>query len=88
LNNIGTYQHYHDSFGLKGIIPGASQLWIIADNQITGELYYPDQLDNHKSDGANVGFCDGHVAWISRQRYVQEYEISQDEGRTSRQMTF
>ena len=88
LNNINTYKHYHDSFGLKGIVPGASQLWIIADNQSLGELYYPDHMDNHGSDGVNIGFCDGHVAWIDRQHYITSYEISQDEGRTTRQLTW
>lgn len=88
LVNINTYQHYHDSFGLKGVVPGASQIWIIVDNQSLGEPYYPDKLDNHGSDGANVGFCDGHVTWVTRQSYLRSYELSQDEGRTAEPLTW
>ncbi len=70
LNNILTYRHYHDAFGLKGMIPGPSRLWIIIDQTLPGIWYYPDPQDNHGSVGAHVGFCDGHVEWIPASKYV------------------
>ena len=88
LNNILTYRHYHNAFGLKGIIPGPSRLWIIVDQTLPGTWYYPDRQDNHGAAGANVGFCDGHVKWIPRNRYVYSYELSQDENRTGIPLTW
>lgn len=88
LNNVQTYRHYHDAFGLKGVVPGPSQLWIIADNALPGQWYYPDAEDNHGAAGSNVGFCDGHVEWIRREKYIYSYEMSQDEDRTGVKLTW
>ncbi len=82
LNNILTYRHYHNAFGLKGVAPGPCRFWIIIDQTIPGTLYYPDAQDNHGAAGAHVGFCDGHVEWVRRRNYVFSYELSQDEDRT------
>ncbi len=46
--------------------------------------YYPSAEDNHGEAGGNVVFADGHVEWIKREDYVYRYELSEDEGRTSR----
>ena len=88
LNNVQTYRHYHDAFGLKGTIPGPAQLWIITDDTLPGLWYYPDPQDNHGAAGAHVGFCDGHVEWVPQSRYVQSYETSQDENRTGIPLTW
>ena len=84
LNNVQTYQHFHDAFGLKGTIPGPAQLWIILDDTLPGLWYYPDAPDNHGAAGAHVGFCDGHVEWLPQSRFVQSYELSQDDRAVSR----
>ncbi len=86
LSNIQTYQHYHNSFNLRGTRPGPSRLWILTDQGLSGTLYYPDRADNHGERGVNVGHCDGHVEWITREDYVFRYELSQDEGRTGIQL--
>jgi prepilin-type N-terminal cleavage/methylation domain-containing protein/prepilin-type processing-associated H-X9-DG protein len=88
LNNIQTYQHYHDAFGLKGVVPGPSGLWIIIDQTLPGLWYYPDKEDNHGAEGAHVAFCDGHVSWVKSENYVFSYEFSQDENRTGIPLTW
>jgi prepilin-type N-terminal cleavage/methylation domain-containing protein/prepilin-type processing-associated H-X9-DG protein len=88
LNNIQNYRHFHDAFGLKGVIPGPSQMWLIVDDTLPGLSYYPDAPDNHGAAGAHVGFCDGHVEWVPQNRYVQSYETSQDENRTGIPLTW
>ncbi len=88
LNNIQSSRHYHDAFGLNGVIPGPSRLWIIIDQTLPGIWYYPDPQDNHGEAGAHVGFCDGHVEWVKRENYVYSYELSQDENRTGIALTW
>lgn len=88
LNNILTYRHYHNAFGLKGVVPGPSRLWIIIDQTLPGIWYYPDAQDNHGAAGAHVGFCDGHVEWVRTANYVFSYELSQDENRTGIALTW
>lgn len=80
-----TYQHKENAFGLRGMIPGPSQLWLIvdADDGFQGtKNNYPDRVDNHGIEGSNVAFCDGHAEFVKREEYVYRYEISQDEGRS------
>lgn len=88
LNNVLTYRHYHNAFGLKGIIPGPTKLWILADQTLPGQWYYPDAQDNHGDRGAHIVFCDGHVSWVNRDDYVYSYELSQDENRTGVALTW
>lgn len=88
LNNVQTYRKYHNAFGLKGIIPGPTRMWIIVDQTLPGAWYYPDKPDNHGDAGAHIGFCDGHVEWVKRENYVYSYEMSQDENRTGQALTW
>lgn len=88
LSNIQTYRHYHNSFGLRGVIPGPSQIWILTDQTLPGIWYYPDPEDNHGSKGANIAFCDGHIEWVKREDFIYRYELSQDEGRTNIELTW
>jgi prepilin-type N-terminal cleavage/methylation domain-containing protein/prepilin-type processing-associated H-X9-DG protein len=88
LNNIQAYRHFHDAFGLKGVIPGPSQMWLMIDDGVRGLWFYPDTQDNHGAAGSHVGFCDGHVEWLSQSKYVYSYELSQDENRTGIPMTY
>ena len=49
--------------GLAGMRPGPSAVWLQFDSdnaQVNNQI---DPLDNH-SVGANIGYCDGHAAWI------------------------
>jgi len=82
-------EHTHDSFGLKGTVPGPSQSWLMVDcddERPPGppDNYndYPDPINNHGAAGVNANFADGHAEWIPRSRHVLTYERSQDEGRT------
>jgi len=88
LKNIHTYVKYHDAFGLKGAVAGPSRSWIMADWEHAGSWYYPDAGDNHGPEGGNVGYCDGHAAWVPVREYLFQYELSQDEGRIGIPLTF
>lgn len=81
--------HVHDTFGLKGTIPGPSQTWLMVDCDDfkyepapPNHNNWPDAVDHHGVDGVNGVFADGHADWISQSKYVYSYELSGDEGRT------
>lgn len=82
---VQTYRRVSDSLGMQGAAPGPSQIWLILDGDETLDPEdtnnYPDAGDNHHASGANVTFCDGHLEWVKRERYLMAYEISQDEAR-------
>jgi prepilin-type N-terminal cleavage/methylation domain-containing protein/prepilin-type processing-associated H-X9-DG protein len=88
MNNVGTYVHFHDTFGLRGTVPGPANMWIVLDNTLPGLWYYPDRFDLHGAAGSHVGFCDGHVEWVTQGNFVRSYETSQDEGRTGVELTW
>lgn len=88
-NRVSSRQHTHDTFGLKGTIPGPSQTWLMVDcddehppGPPDNYNDYPDPINNHGAAGANANFADGHAEWIPRARFIYTYERSQDEGRT------
>lgn len=82
LNNVQTYVKHHNAFGLKGVVPGPGRMWGLVDNQTLGIDHYPDEKDNHGERGANVSFCDGHIEWVPREKFIYSNELSEDEGRT------
>lgn len=82
-DSVNSYRHFHSAFGLKGTIPGPSQIALILDNSWSGNQDYPDRDDNHGSAGGNFGFCDGHVEWVSRSQYLFVHERSQDDDRSA-----
>jgi prepilin-type N-terminal cleavage/methylation domain-containing protein/prepilin-type processing-associated H-X9-DG protein len=63
-----------------GVVVGPSQAWLHLDQDVGLKEHYPDVRDNHGAGGGNVGFCDGHVSWIPRPVYAEQYAFSQDEG--------
>lgn len=75
------------AFGMRGMVPGASQTWLMVDaddkrpEPPKNFNNYPDEINNHGAEGANGVFADGHAEWIPQSQYVMVYEISQDEGR-------
>lgn len=85
LTTVQNHVHRSPAFGLSGIVPGPSRIWLHldADDGAEGRNNYPDRGDNHGDAGSNVAFCDGHVEWIPRAKYLLSYEISQDENRTT-----
>jgi prepilin-type N-terminal cleavage/methylation domain-containing protein/prepilin-type processing-associated H-X9-DG protein len=83
VSSVQTYVHMFDTFGLKGTVPGPSQIWLIpdGDDPYPGRQNYPDPVNNHGETGSNVLYCDGHVAWIPEKNHLYAYELSQDENR-------
>ena len=65
--------------GRGGFIPGASQVWIFLDSDNADVNNQIDPTDNH-SVGGNIGYCDGHAAWIKAgTNYAQLFQVSRDE---------
>lgn len=81
LSTTDSYRHIYDTFALKGVVPGPSQIWLVLDGDDTGANNFPDESNNHGADGGNVSFCDGHAEWIGKKQYIFRYEFSQDENR-------
>ncbi|MBK9139360.1 MAG: type II secretion system protein [Verrucomicrobia bacterium] len=71
----------------RGLRPGPSRVWLFTDaddfNTYGGINNYPDKTDNHGEAGANIMFCDGHVEWVSQRQYLNSFNISFDENRTT-----
>lgn len=83
LDLVGSYEKYHDVFGLGGVQPGPSRFWLVADNYWGGRVTaYPDDADNHGAAGIHVSYCDGHVAWLPTRGFLYQYELDADDGRT------
>jgi prepilin-type N-terminal cleavage/methylation domain-containing protein len=88
-SSLNSYAHRYNAFGLRGVIPGPSRTWLLVDGDdkyptIPSSINdYPDASNNHGADGAHATFADGHAEWIKRARYLEAYETSQDENRTT-----
>lgn len=83
LNNVGVYQHRNEALGFKGRTAGPAETWMYSDTDSTPLItaFYPDGENNHLDAGANVGFFDGHVRFVSRKEYVEAHELSEDNNR-------
>jgi prepilin-type N-terminal cleavage/methylation domain-containing protein/prepilin-type processing-associated H-X9-DG protein len=87
-SSVNSYAHRYNAFGLRGVSPGPTKIWLMVDGDdkypsIPSSINdYPDPSNNHGADGANAAFCDGHAEWIPRKKYIEAYEASQDENRT------
>ena len=74
------------NFQNRGMMPGASRVWLFADaDDAPPGIYnnYPDKTDNHGDAGENIMYCDGHAQWLPTKNYFNEFNISFDENRTS-----
>ena len=88
---VQTRQHRNVALGLRGVIPGPTQTWLMVDadsffNTLPGSINdYPDPGDNHGAGGHNALFADGHAEWVSVKgnRYLVLRELSQDEGKNT-----
>jgi len=73
---------------MRGMKPGPSRIQIIhdADDQfpsLPGSINNtPDKTDNHGIAGENVIYCDGHAAWVPSKKFIEDYNISNDDNRT------
>ena len=82
--------HPNNAYGLIGTRPGAENTWLMADGDNAQRPPmppnindYPDEIDHHGADGANVSFVDGHVSWIPRKDFAYRRELSLDQGKIS-----
>jgi len=74
------------SFVNRGLKPGATRVWLFADaDDAPPGIYnnYPDKTDNHGEAGLNIMYCDGHAQWLPTKKYLEEFNISFDENRSS-----
>ena len=77
-----TYVKHHNAFGLDGLVQGPSRMWWLSDNQNLRNDHYLDAKDNHRDKNVNVSFCDGHIEWVPREKFIYSNELSEDGGRT------
>ena len=88
-SSVSSYAHRFNAFGLRGVAPGPTRIWLMvdADDLVPGTVKnyndYPDAINNHGADGANANFSDGHAEWVPRNKYIETYETAQDENRTA-----
>jgi prepilin-type N-terminal cleavage/methylation domain-containing protein/prepilin-type processing-associated H-X9-DG protein len=72
--------------GWVGTVPGPTRIWLLYDaddGKPTGKNNYPDPVDNHGAEGADVLFCDGHAEWVKQRHYISSWNISEDENRSA-----
>lgn len=86
---VASRPHTFDAFGLRGVVPGASQTWLMVDCDDfkyeptpPNHNNWPDAPDHHGAAGINCVFADGHAEWIPQSKYLHSYELSADENRT------
>jgi prepilin-type N-terminal cleavage/methylation domain-containing protein/prepilin-type processing-associated H-X9-DG protein len=69
------------TFKLKGTTGSPSKIWIIHDGDDavaypagnTSNNDYPDFIDNHGAEGANVIYCDGHAEWVRQAAFPENF---------------
>ena len=97
LQNINSHRHHNNAFGLRGKVAGPSGIWLFLDNNRCPKIMtkpspdiradhsdsFPSTGDNHGAKGGNVVFSDGHANWVSRSQYLYQYELSEDEDRST-----
>ncbi len=67
-----------------GMQVSSSDIFLMVDADIGSgnKSNYPDSEDNHGAEGSNMAFCDGHAEWITRARWLDIWNLSQDTRRT------
>jgi len=68
-------------FKLKGTTGSPSKIWIIHDGDDavsfppgkSSNNDYPDSVDNHGAEGANVIYCDGHAEWVRQRAFPENF---------------
>jgi len=68
-------------FKLKGTTGSPCKIWIMHDGDDavnyppgkTSNNDYPDSVDNHGAEGANVIYCDGHAEWVRQGAFPENF---------------
>jgi len=80
---LTTVQTYRNEKYNIGDGPGPSKIFTLMDRlEVHGGINNentPNPLDGHGMNGANVGFTDGHAAFIQYRNWTDTYLISQDD---------
>ena len=75
------------NYANRGLKPGGVRVWLFADADdltVAGSINnYPDKTDNHGAAGLNIMFCDGHAEWVPLRQYLNSYNLSFDDNRTT-----
>ena len=81
--NSSVFPQYNFAGQVSG---GPSEMWVFYDADDPGfgdgsrpNNDYPDPGDNHGTAGANVTFCDGHVAWVAQKEFLRSWFRGTDE---------
>jgi len=90
--SILSYRHHFNPmapmYNFDGVIISPSDTWILEDNLgahndvtpgIPGD--WPNKVDCHFGEGANVSFCDGRATWVPKLMYDRLYQMSEDTDR-------
>jgi len=80
LNNVLTYRNAIYDIGDA---PGPTKIFTLMDRlEVHGGINNenaPNPMDGHGLNGANVGFTDGHAAFVTYSRWTDVYLTSQDD---------
>jgi len=80
-----SWVHKGRAFDLRGQVVGPTDIYLIFDGDGQGpnaQNNYPDENDNHGDAGTNFQMCDGSAKWVTKEKYLYTYELSQDENRS------
>lgn len=58
--------------------PSPSGIWFINDNDDGRINNEPDELDAHGKEGSNFAYCDGHAAWVPRNKWRYNYNVTRN----------
>ncbi|MCU0786707.1 MAG: prepilin-type N-terminal cleavage/methylation domain-containing protein [Verrucomicrobia bacterium] len=78
---VASYQ-LTKNFKYRGMKPGPTRVWLLVDADDAPPSLkhnYPDKLDNHGDEGANVMYCDGHASFLRTEDYQEAFNICFDE---------
>lgn len=64
--------------GRIGEVPGPTRIWLTFDSNDAGTNGRWDEADNHREEGGNTAYADGHAAWVSQAEYLDQWLTTTD----------